>query len=1019
MPNSQLPSFPKRLALTVFMLLALVVTFVIYAGAEKEIDYANERRQLSLFLSEELRQSSDDLTRMARTYVITGNPAYKAYYQDILAIRDGKKPRPENYQNIYWDLVFPNQPSPSPDSAESIPLLELIRAAGFGEDEFRRLDEAKKNSDRLSGLELAAFRLSESGTEGSRDQAIRMLHDDAYHQAKAGIMLPLSHFNNLMDKRTLDAVHAAEAKATLLRYVFAVFGLAVIGMLWQTYNALRATLGASADEIHAQIVRLGRGDFSATGEIVGEDKKDSVLGWLQQTRNELNDLAAGRKQAEENLSRRSRELLLHNETLQQISQGLPLAKVLDELTRHVEELHPDMRCSILLLDNDGKHLRHGAAPSLPDAYNQAIDGVEIGEGVGSCGTAAYRGARVIVEDIQQDPLWAPYRELARMADVQSCWSQPFKSRTGQVLGTFAIYHQRPSVPSEEEISLIEDYASLAKIAVERARTEEALRQSDERYRLIADNSSDVIWLMELPGKTFTYISPSIEKLRGWTPEEVMRQPIEAVMTAESLAKANAALNASLANIARGDPASRFSTMEVEQPCKDGRIITTEIVTTILLDAQGKPEKILGITRDISERKRADRELETYRLHLENMVEERTVDLLLAKDAAEAANRAKSTFLANMSHELRTPMNAIMGMTELALRRSEDDRQREQLHKVVGASRHLLAIINDILDISKIEAGRLELEKAGFRLGGVIENLRSMVGENARKKGLLLQVDLPAELAERPLEGDPLRLGQVLINLTGNAIKFTERGKIVIRAGIVSEEMDSLLVRLEVEDSGIGIAPEDQRRLFTAFEQADGSTTRRYGGTGLGLAISKRLVGLMQGEIGVDSQPGQGSTFWFTARFARLDRLDSERTPLAGEDNEARLRAQHAGARILLVEDEPINQEVSRELLEFAGLKVDLATDGQLAIEQARRHHYDLILMDMQMPVMNGVDASRAIRTLPDFQKVPIIALTANAFDEDRLRCLAAGMNDHVGKPVDPEILYSTLLRWLSPPHTDA
>jgi PAS domain S-box-containing protein len=1019
MPNRKLPPFPKRLALTVSMLLALVVTFVIYAGAEKEIDETNEHRQLSLLLSEELRQSSDDLTRMARTYVITGNPVYKSHYQDILAIRDGKKPRPENYQNIYWDLVFANQPPPRPDSARSIPLLDLVQASGFSEDEFRWLDEAKKNSDHLAQLELAAFRLSESGIEDSREQATRMLHDDAYHQAKAGIMLPLARFNDMLDKRTLDAVHAAEAKATLLRYVFAFFGLAVIGMLWQTYNALRATLGASADEIHAQIVRLGRGDFSTTGEIANEENKDSVLGWLQQTRNELNNLTARGKQAEEDLSRRSRELVLHNETLQQISQGLPLAKVLDELTRHVEELHPDMRCSILLLDSDGIHLRHGAAPSLPDTYNQAIDGVEIGDGVGSCGTAAFRGDRVIVEDIQQDALWAPYQELARLADVQSCWSQPFKSRTGQVLGTFAIYHRQPSIPSAEEISLIEDYASLAKIAVERARTEEALRQSDERYRLIADNSSDVIWLMELPGKTFTYISPSIEKLRGWTPEEVMRQPIEAVMTAESMAKANAALNASLANIARGDPAGRFSTIEVDQPCKDGRIITTEIVTTILLDAQGKPEKILGITRDISERKRADLELEKYRLHLENMVEERTIDLLVAKDSAESANRAKSTFLANMSHELRTPMNAIMGMTELALRRSGDNKQQEQLRKVVGASRHLLAIINDILDISKIEAGRLELEESGFRLGSVIENLRSMVGENARKKGLLLLVDLSPELADMPLRGDPLRLGQILINLTGNAIKFTEHGKIVIRAREVGSDKDGLLVRLEIEDSGIGIAPEDQQRLFTAFEQADGSTTRRYGGTGLGLAISKRLVGLMQGEIGVNSLPGLGSTFWFTARLARLDRLDSEILPLAGEDSESRLRAQHAGARILLVEDEPINQEVSRELLEFAGLQVDLATDGQLAIEQARRHHYDLILMDMQMPVMNGVDASRVIRTLPDFQKVPIIALTANAFDEDRLRCLAAGMNDHVGKPVDPEILYSTLLRWLSPPHTNA
>ncbi len=1014
MHNSKLPSFPKRLALTVFLLLALIVTFAVYTHAEKAIDRANEYRQQSLFLSEELRQSSDDLTRMARTYVITGQTAYKSHYLDIIAIRDGVKARPENYHNIYWDLVFSGQPLPRPDSQQKTPLLELFRQAGFSDEEYRWLDEAKKNSDHLAILEQEAIRLSESGNEDSRAQAIRMLHDEAYHQAKADIMRPLAQLDDQMEKRTLEAIRSAAQHAGLVRYLFIAFGLAALGMLWQTYNALRATLGAPAADIHAQIVRLGRGDFSAPEESIQACRPNSVLGWLQQTRNELRELSVGRQQDKEHLSQRSRELLLHNETLQQISQGLPLRQVLEALARHVEELHPGMRCSILLLDRDGKHLLHGAAPSLPAAYNAAIDGVEIGEGVGSCGTAAFRGSRVVVEDIRHDSLWADYQELARLADVQACWSQPFKNRTGQVLGTFAIYHRQPTVPSADEISLIEDYASLAKLAVERARNEEALRLSDERYHLIADNSSDVIWLMELPAKTLSFVSPSVERLRGWTAEEVMKQPLEVSLTPASLAKANAALDNCLARIARGDQSGRSTIAEVEQPCKDGRIISTEIVMTFLFDGAGKPEKILGITRDISERRRNEQELENYRQHLERMVEKRTADLLVAKDAAEMANQAKSTFLANMSHELRTPMNAIMGMTQLALRRCVDDKQGAQLHKVVDASRHLLAIINDILDISKIEAGRLELEQADFRLGSVIENLGSMIGPSARDKGLQLEVDLPQDLAELPLEGDALRLGQILINLVGNAIKFTDCGKIIIRVRTLGSAPDSVLLRLEIEDSGIGISSEDQQRLFSAFEQADGSTTRRYGGTGLGLAISKRLVGLMQGEIGVNSTPGQGSTFWFTARFTRLSQgRDEHQQIFAPQGNETILRQQFAGARILLVEDEPINQEVSRELLEFAGLQVDLATDGELAVEQASRQRYDLILMDMQMPRMNGIDASRAIRALPERQHVPIIALTANAFDEDRQRCLAAGMNDHIGKPVDPEILYGMLLKWLS------
>ena len=416
---------------------------------------------------------------------------------------------------------------------------------------------------------------------------------------------------------------------------------------------------------------------------------------------------------------------------------------------------------------------------------------------------------------------------------------------------------------------------------------------------------------------------------------------------------------------------------------------------------------------------AEAEVERVHTNLQRLVAERTADLSVAKEAAEAANRAKSTFLANMSHELRTPMNAIMGMTSLAMRRASDAQQKEQLDKVLKASHHLLAVINDILDISKIEAERLTLECTNFKLAEVLSDLMNLISQNARDKGLNLRLTQPAGLSATPFMGDPVRLGQILLNLASNAIKFTPAGTVTLRCHIAEDNADNLLLRWEMQDTGIGIPAESLPRLFTAFEQADGSTTRNYGGTGLGLAISKRLVELMGGQIGVVSEPGQGSTFWFTVRLKKAAAevaVPPQETADYSSAGEALLNA-HAGARILLAEDEPINQEVSRELLSEAGLWVDIANDGKEAVALARKFNYDLILMDMQMPHLNGVDASREIRQDSLNPATPILAMTANTFEEDRRACFAAGMNDFIAKPVAPEELYETLLRWLGERHS--
>ncbi|MBU1666379.1 MAG: PAS domain S-box protein, partial [Gammaproteobacteria bacterium] len=481
----------------------------------------------------------------------------------------------------------------------------------------------------------------------------------------------------------------------------------------------------------------------------------------------------------------------------------------------------------------------------------------------------------------------------------------------------------------------------------RQEADQALRLSEAQLRSNLDHTPNVAIQWYDDSGRVTYWNPASEKLFGWRAEESIGKTLDQLTYTKEEAAEFLQILDKIKDT--GLPFGPFETAIQTRDGRDGWLLSTIFSIPMSNERTG----FVRMDVDITERKVAEDALRQLNLGLEARVWERTrdletsnADLTRARDAAEIANRAKSTFLSNMSHELRTPMNGIMGLTTMVRRRIEDPKLKDMLDKIDQSSQHLLHVINDILDISKIEAERLTLEQVNFRMREVLENLMNVVGHKATDKGLKLLVELSSEVARLTFQGDRHRLSQILLNLVGNAIKFTERGSITLRARILDETPTDRLLRWEVQDTGIGITTEDQTRLFTAFEQADGSMTRKYGGTGLGLAISKRLAQMMGGEMGIESRPGMGSTFWFTVRLGMVAGAPVAPVPTVANDTaETRIKARHMGAHVLLVEDEPINQEVSTGILEEVGLVVDLAEDGMQAVAMAERNRYDLILMD--------------------------------------------------------------------------
>ena len=665
-----------------------------------------------------------------------------------------------------------------------------------------------------------------------------------------------------------------------------------------------------------------------------------------------------------------------NRTMSLIAAGRDLPEVLEAIVRSVEAQDPNILCSILLLDEARERLLVGAAPGLPDSYNQAIHGTLIGPKAGSCGTALFLGRKVIVESIATDPLWEDYKDLAEAAGLASCWSAPIFVE-GVPLGTFAIYQSQPSKPSTEDIAFIETAADLAAIAIGRHRSDARLALSLAREQAAAalqaetarnlqsffDVSLDMLCIASLDGR-FIELSQCWEAALGYPLETLKGQPFLPLIHPDDVE----ATRAEVLRVGQGDQIEGFVNRYRR---RDGVYRMLEWRTRVSGDL------IFAVARDVTDRQLLE------------------ADMVAARAAAEAANRAKSDFLANVSHEIRTPLNGVIGVTTALSRTALSPQQRDMVDLIQTSGESLERLVSDILDVTSIEGGRLVLQSRAFDLEHALRVPLEMHRRRAETQGLAFDVRF-GDGAKGVFQGDDIRIRQVVDNLLSNAVKFTRQGRVAVEIEVSGDAPPRL--QIAVSDTGIGFDAAKTTSLFERFNQGDASVTRAFGGTGLGLSISHAIVDMMGGALTADSTLGRGSRFQMVVPLAcgQGDGGASGEvapTPAAGE----------AALRVLLAEDHPTNQKVVDLILAPYEAKLTIVENGALAIEAFKAERYDVVLMDIQMPVMDGLTAIRAIRAIeaeqPERPRTPIVALSANAMAHHRNEAVAAGADLHVAKPV--------------------
>jgi PAS domain S-box-containing protein len=604
--------------------------------------------------------------------------------------------------------------------------------------------------------------------------------------------------------------------------------------------------------------------------------------------------------------------------------------------------------------------------------------------------------------------WADIAVLAQdVRGADKATDGQVNALTGQPLGAvpspswMQLFRQADGRTVTTEVSYLTQLTGLEKQAIwvltvvditERLNEQAQLRVSEQRHRVLADSARDVIWSMSPLGE-ITYVSPAVEKLRGVTPQEAMKMPLNEMQTPDSVAVTVGYFQQVTQALQQGRKPPIFKG-ELEYIRKDGSTFWTECLTFPLLDDKGVLMEIVGVTRDISERKLYEDNLHQARLQ------------------AEKADRVKTRFLGHISHELRTPLSQISALTELLLHSQITEQQRAWMQQSQDAARLLMGMISDLLDLSRMESGQLVLARQDFQLKELLQQVETMARRSCAAKGLdfgwVVEPDVPLSLL-----GDVQRLTQALMSLVGNAIKFTDQGQVQVR--VQRKDMDKSFVRLQftVDDTGLGLEEAMQKEVLAGFGFGEHPQVTGREGVGLGLNICKRLVQLMGGTMGVSSTPGQGSSFWFTVR------LQLPALALQAGHADATPKAQSlAGVRVLVVDDNPSIRDIVRQLLQLAQVQVDAAENGLQALDKVRQNSYDVVLMDLQMPVMGGLEATRQIRQDPAFADLPIVALTAGGFDSDWAQWRAQGMTDWLGKPFDYQKMLTVLRRNLPAPRPD-